>query len=231
MENLTFQTVTIALAGGMLPALLWLWFWLKEDKEKPEPTGLLFMTFIIGMTAVIFVLPLEKLASDLINNEHILIIIWSMLEEVFKYGAVSLITLRSLSLDEPIDYPIYFITVALGFAALENALFLLEPVSVNESVVSLLNGNLRFLGATLLHAIASGFIGIVLGISFYKKQYQKRFYLLGGLIGAIALHSVFNFFIMKDGGENFFIVFGFLWVITIINLLLFEKLRRMSGRI
>ena len=231
MENLTFQTVTIALAGGMLPALLWLWFWLKEDKEKPEPTGLLFMTFIIGMTAVIFVLPLEKLASDLINNEHILIIIWSMLEEVFKYGAVSLITLRSLSLDEPIDYPIYFITVALGFAALENALFLLEPVSVNESVVSLLNGNLRFLGATLLHTIASGSIGIFLGLAFYKKPSIKRLYLICGLIISIVFHSFFNFFIMKDNGQQFFVIFLFLWTVTIISIFLLEKLRKMSGRI
>jgi len=218
MENLTFQTVTIALAGGMLPALLWLWFWLKEDKEKPEPTGLLFMTFIIGMTAVIFVLPLEKLASDLINNEHILIIIWSMLEEVFKYGAVSLITLRSLSLDEPIDYPIYFITVALGFAALENALFLL-------------NGNLRFLGATLLHTIASGSIGIFLGLAFYKKPSIKRLYLICGLIISIVLHSFFNFFIMKDNGQQFFVIFLFLWTVTIISIFLLEKLRKMSGRI
>ncbi|OGI88459.1 hypothetical protein A2995_01510 [Candidatus Nomurabacteria bacterium RIFCSPLOWO2_01_FULL_33_24] len=232
MEGITLETIGYAILGGLIPSFLWLWFWLKEDKEKPEPKGLLALTFILGIVVVIIILPLEKLVSGIfVNNNNIAIVIWASLEEIIKYLAVVLIVFGSPHLDEPIDYPIYFITVALGFAALENALFLLKPLSLNDSVVSLLNGNLRFLGATLLHAIASGFIGIVLGISFYKKQYQKRFYLLGGLIGAIALHSVFNFFIMKDGGENFFIVFGFLWVITIINLLLFEKLRRMSGRI
>jgi RsiW-degrading membrane proteinase PrsW (M82 family) len=91
----------------------------------------------------------------------------------------------------------------------------------------MLTGNLRFLGSTLLHAIASGIIGSALGLAFYLKKLRIP-YLLIGLISAICLHSVFNFFIMKGSGENFLRVFGFLWVIAIINILIFEKLKRMG---
>ena len=102
--------------------------------------------------------------------------------------------------------------------------------SISGTIVGALTGNLRFLGSTLLHAISSAMIGSALGLSFYIKQ-NKAIYLIIGIICAITLHSVFNFFIMKGSGENFLSVFGFLWVITIINILIFEKLKRMGKQI
>ena len=118
------KTIAIAVVGGLVPALIWLWFWLREDKEKPEPKGLLALTFIGGMAAVIFVLPLEKFANTHIANQTTLLVVWSALEEIAKFAIVALIALKTPFANEPIDYPIYFITTALGFAALENTLFL-----------------------------------------------------------------------------------------------------------
>src|SRR3972149_5158891 len=98
-----------------------------------------------------------------------------------------------------------------------------------KTTVSLLTGNLRFLGATLLHATSSAFVGVALGLAFFKKAAVKGLYLLGGLIFAIALHTAFNFYIIRDGGENFLRIFAFLWVVTIIIILILEKLRRMGA--
>jgi RsiW-degrading membrane proteinase PrsW (M82 family) len=41
-----------------------LWFWLREDKEKPEPLLLIAITFIAGMAVVPLALPLQKYAID-----------------------------------------------------------------------------------------------------------------------------------------------------------------------
>ena len=122
----------------------------------------------------------------------------------------------------------YFIATALGFAAFENVLYLIKPLSTSDTIVGMLTGNLRFLGSTLLHAIASSMIGSALGMSFYLKQ-NRTIYFIIGITCAIVLHSVFNFFIMKGSGENFISVFGFLWVVAIINILIFEKLKRMGA--
>jgi len=119
----------------------------------------------------------------------------------------------------------------LGFAALENTLFLIKPLLLDQAIVGLLTGQLRFLGSTLLHAVSSGIIGITLGLSFYMEWFKRKWYLLTGFILAIALHSAFNFFIMKNDGSDFLRVFAFLWVVTIIIMLLFEKLRRMSRKV
>ena len=54
------RILVLAFIGGTIPSLLWLWFWTKEEEKKPEPKGILTAVFILGMLAVIFVLPIEK---------------------------------------------------------------------------------------------------------------------------------------------------------------------------
>lgn len=223
------KTLILAVLSGIIPAVFWLWFWMRqEDEENPEPVGLVLISFIMGALIVFIAIWLEKYTLNFINNNTAQIIIWASIEELLKLLGVVVVVFGTNVLDEPIDYPMYFIATGLGFAALENVLYLIDPFSVNGTIVGMLTGNLRFLGSTLLHAISSAMIGSALGLSFYLKQY-KLIYLLGGMACAIVLHSVFNFFIMKGSGENFLSVFGFLWVVTIINILIFEKLKRMGN--
>ncbi len=222
------QVLFYAILSGAIPAIFWLWFWLRqEDHEDPEPIGLIILAFILGAISVIIAAWLEKGSLNFINNSNIQIVVWAAIEELVKFFAALIILLNIHKIRKPIDYPMYFIAVALGFAAFENVLYLIQPLAVDGTIVGMLTGNLRFLGSTLLHAIASGMIGSALGLSFFIKQY-RAIYLLVGIIFAVLLHSVFNFFIMKGSGENFLAVFGFLWVVAIINILIFEKLKRMG---
>jgi len=222
------KTFLLAILSGAIPAIFWLWFWLREeDREEKEPIGLIIISFIVGGLFVFLAVWLEKYSAQLIVNNNVQIIIWATIEELLKLIGVGIIIYGNQNVDQPIDYPMYFIATALGFAAVENVLYLLNPISVSGAVVGMLTGNLRFLGSTLLHAISSAMIGSALGLSFYLNKY-RFVYLLIGIFCAIVLHSVFNFFIMKGSGENFISVFGFLWVVTIINILIFEKLKRMG---
>ena len=222
------KTFLFAILGGVLPAVLWLWFWLhEEDDQDPEPIGLIILSFILGGLLVFIAIWMEKYSLNFISEGTTKIIVWASIEELLKFAGISLIIFGNSNVDEPIDYPMYFIACALGFAAFENVLYLINPIEASGTVVGMLTGNLRFLGSTLLHAIASGMIGSALGLSFYLKQY-RALYLFIGIICAIVLHSVFNFFIMKGSGENFLSVFGFLWVVAIINILIFEKIRRLG---
>ena len=63
------------------------------------------------------------------------------------------------------------------------------------------------------------------------KEWKKGWFLAVGFIVAITLHSAFNFFIMSGNGSNFLRILAFLWVVTIIVMLLFEKVRRISEKI
>jgi RsiW-degrading membrane proteinase PrsW (M82 family) len=222
------KILALAFLVGIIPSLFWLWFWLKEENKNPEPGGLLIMIFILGMIAAVCVLPIQKFIQAHVSGDQLQLILWAASEELIKFLAVLIVLYKSSNSEQPMDWPIYMITAALGFAALENALFLIKPFSMGENTVGLLTGGLRVLGSTLLHTISSGILGIAIGISAHMEELIRKWYMMVGLIFAVTLHSVFNFFIIKNGGNDFLKVFGFLWVATIIIMLLFEKVRRMS---
>ena len=220
----------VAFICGLIPALFWLWFWLREDREHPEPYLLIAITFIAGMAVVPLALPLQKYAIELYQG-HNLVYVWVIIEEVLKYAVALAVILWNKAVNEPIDMVIYMVVIALGFASLENALFLLNPIAVGDYVNSALTGSFRFLGATLLHILASGTVGIFLAFSFYKNTMTR---LLSGMMGlclAIVLHALFNFFIMDASGEAILGVFLFVWFGIIILFLLFEKIKQIERRI
>lgn len=222
------QTLFYALLGGILPALLWLWFWLKEDKARPEPRGVILRTFLAGMAAVPLVVPFEKIGSAYLGGGPATIVLWAAIEEVFKYGAATFAALRSRFMDEPIDGVIYLITAALGFSALENALFLSGPLGNGEFLRGFITGDLRFVGATLLHTVSSAAIGGSIALSFYKHRRIKLEYHVAGVVLAILLHAIFNFLILQRTDGNFFFVFGFVWTVVLALILFFERIKRMK---
>lgn len=228
-------TLLFAILGGIIPAFVWLWFWLKEDARRPEPRRLIIAAFLAGAVAVGFALFFERLAHNALGGGILLFVSWAAIEELLKYGGAYLIAFRkfcvdgSVCLDEPIDPAIYMVTAALGFAALENTLFLINPLAGGETVAGFLTGNLRFIGATVLHVVASASIGIAMGLSFYKSAATKKLYLIIGICTAIVLHALFNLSIIMNKGENIFIIFGVLWFVVLFLLLFFEKIKRVDG--
>ncbi len=229
MEN---NLIFYAFLGGVLPTLFWLWFWLKEDKLHPEPKKYIAYSFIFGIFSALLVLPVESVISDIISGSGlILIIALSFSEELFKYLGAYFSALTKKYMDEPIDAVIYLITVALGFAALENSLFLISTIKSSGTELSsvVLVGNMRFIGATLLHTLCSGVIGLFIALSFYKKKVLKKRYLLTGFILSVVLHTFFNFFIIKSEG-GIFLVFLAIWVAIVIMILLIEKVKNLRAR-
>jgi RsiW-degrading membrane proteinase PrsW (M82 family) len=223
--NLTSLTA-ISLIGGLLPALLWLAFWLREDKLHPEPRLRIALSFIAGMIAVAAVIPVERLMHTLLGGTITMttIVLWAAAEEVFKLAAAYLSALRYSSNDEPLDPSVYLITVALGFSALENTFFLANFLNDGYTIQSLVSGNMRFIGATILHTVSSAAVGIFLGFSYYKSSNLKKHYLLTGVILAIILHTVFNSLIIKSGSSAF-AAFGAVWIGAIATILAFEKIK------
>ena len=222
---ITEYPFVLAFLLGLFPALIWMWFWLREDRH-PEPAKMITLSFIGGMLSVAFVLPLQKLVYEYVRDQDFLsFTLWSAIEEVFKFGFVYFIALRNKITDEPVDDIIYLIVSALGFVTLENTLFLIEPIKSGNILETIVNSNLRFIGASLLHVMASATIGICMGLSFYKSRVERRIYIIIGLILAIALHTTFNLFIISKTGGNIFFIFGTVWFGVIILLLLFEKVK------
>lgn len=221
---ITAPVIFVAFLGGLLPALLWLVFWQLEDHCDPEPKKLIALSFLAGMVVVPLVLPFQSIVQQYASGIP-MIFLWALIEEVFKFTAAWIVILRNRAVDEPIDAIIYMLTVALGFSALENTLFLLGPLSDGNTMGSVLAGSQRFIGATLLHTLASATVGIALALAFYRSTRARNIYLVGGLLLAIILHTLFNYLILMAGGSAF-ISFLFVWAGIVVILLFFEKLKR-----
>ena len=231
----TIETITYALAGGVLPTLVWLWYWLKEDKIKPEPRSLLVAAFLAGAAGVLLAYVGERLILLIpyLNNPRSLgvITVWATIEEVVKFGLVYMIIAKRPAFDEPIDAMIYLITAALGFAAAENALYLVDTLSQgSHTAVLILTGNLRFLGASLLHVVSSAIVGAALALVFCTNNTKKKTVAVSaGLIIAILLHAIFNLFILTSSGGAVMQIFLVLWLSVVLVLLLFERVKSVGG--
>jgi RsiW-degrading membrane proteinase PrsW (M82 family) len=224
MESTIFA---IAFVAGLIPAIFWVWFWLREDSLKPEPYFLIAITFIAGMAVVPLALPLQHFALEIYPDSNVMFT-WVIIEELLKYAVALAIVLWNREVDEPIDMVIYLIVIALGFAALENALFVFNPLIIGDYFNSALTGGFRFLGATLLHVLASGTIGMFLAFTYYKSKMVQMVAGTIGLFVAIVLHALFNFFIMGASGTTILGVFLFVWIGIIILFLLFERVKMLE---
>jgi RsiW-degrading membrane proteinase PrsW (M82 family) len=224
------ESYAIAIAGGIFPALAWLWFWLKEDSRNPEPRRLIALAFITGMLTVMIVIPIQKFVAGYLVTQTAIFAAWSTIEEFVKYIMAYLMVLHRRENDEPVDAVIYMVAVALGFAGLENALFLLSPLAGDTVMQTVMTGNLRFIGATLLHVFSSAVVGIFLAFSFYRSRLMKEWYAACGVILASLLHIGFNFLILNTADEHLLRAFAGVWVGVIAVLFALEFVKRIKPR-
>lgn len=222
--------------GGVLPALLWLWFWMHENHEHDEPKSALWLTFVVGMATVFIVYPLQKLASVFIGDPThgwSTLFVWALLEEIVKYLAAYLIALRlrHTIFDEPIDAFVYLMTAALGFSAMENTLFLMGPLLQGETIETILTGNLRFMGANLLHVASSGVLSLCIAYTYFKPVWMQRVSVLLGIGAATFVHAIFNLSIViisEYNKEMIFLAFSYVWITLIILILALEKVKKIK---
>jgi RsiW-degrading membrane proteinase PrsW (M82 family) len=222
-DKITSPYFIFALITGLVPSLIWLYFWLQRDREKEEPFGLLLLCFLLGASMVFIAGFLQKGSKDFFDNINIRTFIWAGIEEMLKFLIFYIVAYRNKYNDEVIDAAMYMITIALGFAALENILYILKPGTTLNVTAGLLTGGLRFFGSTLLHAIASGFVGITIALAPRKIV---GIFMVIGIAGATFLHGTFNVYILKNNTASFLQIYGYLWVAAIISLIILEKLRR-----
>ena len=227
---MTLSTLAYAFFGGLLPSLIWLYFLLKEDSRCPEPRTVVALAFIAGMLAVPLALPLEQIAEKALPDTFSHITAWALIEELLKYALVALLILWRRVVDEGPDYVIYMITGALGFAAAENMLFLLSPLSEGNFAGSVFTGNMRFLGSTLLHVVASAAIGFAMAFSQTYRPIGRTLIASLGLILAIALHTAFNMLIISGGASTALVAFFLIWTVVVIFFATFEVLKYFQYR-
>ena len=234
--------IIIAIFLGIIPSLIWLIFFLREDIH-PEPKKAIIKVFIFGALsafgAIIFQyifnanLPFLKISERGI----IAFSIFALIEELFKFLAAYFVMRKNRFFDEPIDAMIYMITAGLGFAMAENILVGLDGViSQNMGAKQILAIiTLRFMGATLLHALSSAIVGYYWAKALKCKAINSACQtshighsLAAGIIIAALLHGFFNYLIINY--NNDIIIFPMILLIIMAMFVFwdFEKIKTKS---
>ena len=175
------------------PALFWLWFFLRRDIYRPEPKRTIALTFCLGMAAAVpaGILNSFFLDDDLLNGARVdvasvaigMLIVVGPVEETCKFLAVRCYAHRTRYFDEPSDGLVYATAASLGFASVENALYI---VTFGPAVMIL-----RAPLSTAAHVIFAALWGHALG---RRTQQPPPPYtaLLLGLAAAALAHGGFN---------------------------------------
>jgi protease PrsW len=183
----------LALAG-LVPAILAMAYFDRLDKARPEPVWSKRKVMLAGCLSVIpcafiefglmSVAPLPTDAWKFIGYQAF--IVASSTEEIAKVICVKLVIWRKPEFDERLDGIVYGTRAGLGFAAIENCLYLLNAQSMDQFVGMFFG---RALLAIPLHAITGGIMG------YYAAR--RRFDqvgpgLFGGLVVAVVLHGLYD---------------------------------------
>ncbi len=224
-------------AFAVLPSFLWLLYCLKKDVH-PEPKRLILYVFAAGaLFAVIGYFFQRATASLLISffeNIPLLIlfapfffkfVIVAFSEELLKYLAFFFTVRNHTELDEPIDFIIYMVTAALGFAALENFI-LLSSLDISLQEMAKISA-IRFFSGTFLHALTSGILG---GFLAFYYCYNKKSILVWGIVLVSLLHGIYNLLAERiDQTPFFFLLLFFFLVLATTLTLLIEKTKKMKS--
>ena len=187
--------VFLPLLIAIIPAIFLVRYFYLQDKNKPEPVGLIIKIFIIGILSVVPLIFIEMAVSNLLSSidyysNNIIssfcqaFIVAGFCEEFIKLLIVMKFAYTSVYFDETMDGIVYTIVASLGFACIENILYVIEgglPVAL-----------LRGVSAVPLHAVSSGIMGYFIGKSKFSKS-NSRFLIVKGLIIAIFIHGSYNF--------------------------------------
>jgi len=224
--------IVLEIILAFLPGLVWLFFFLQEDINH-DPKRMIAKVFFAGMLSAIAALFIEMMSHNwlaavtltlprIIEDNVGIFVGFAFIEELMKFIFVYAIVRRSRYFDEPLDAMIYLVTGALGFATAENLFLVFSSQNIQDAFAVIV---LRFIGATLLHALASGVMGHhwALGIK-YKLEGRA---ILVGLAFATSIHAIFNYFIFK---YNDVLVYptAFLFLMGFFVLYDFEELKKIE---
>ncbi len=238
-KNNKIILLVLSVIFAIIPSIFWLWIYRRKDKADPEPRKLIFKLFFLGALGAIPIALIESFGeesflptgfesiSDLSNLQlfKIFLICFTVvapIEEIGKFLLAKWTTWKSNCFNQVVDGIIYCVSVALGFAMVENFVyFLVIPLNSNEILLStpfsyaFLVGILvglfimRFLISTLAHTLFSGVVGFYMGKARFDTKNQKKL-IFKGLLIAIIGHGIFNFMLYTGlGYYSLILIFGF----------------------
>ena len=225
--------MTMVLIAGLLPCVILLWYINKKDSIEKEPPGLLIKLIFLGCLSTIPAMVLEIVGTNILSllgmNEKGYLFIFienffvvALAEEGCKKFMLRLGSWKNPAFNYVFDGVVYGVCVALGFAGLENVLYI-SGFGMEVAVV-------RGLAAVPLHAICGVFMGHFYGLE--KKYTVSGMTGLAGnmrslsIVIPVLIHGFYDF--AASIGSD---VFTYVWLgfVIIVDIFAINAIRQYSN--
>ncbi len=196
------------LALAIAPVAVILFWVYHKDRYEPEPMSLIFTLMALGAVACLPAAGLELIAKPLLLHKQggwVSLLIYAVLgiglvEEGCKFFVLKRATWRHPCFTQRFDGIVYAVSASLGFAVLENILY------VTTGGFSV--GVLRALTAVPMHTV----FGILMGLQYGRARFsQAAARPWKAVIIPSILHGLYDFFAMASASSPIF-----LWALGVL---------------
>lgn len=196
-DPVVFGLVILSVVPAIgLAGFIWL-----ADVGAEEPLVLLVATFLLGMLFATFAGVLNTIgffafaAVPVVSTLLFYYVVVGPVEEGIKLLAVWLYAYRHRRFDAVIDGAIYGAVAGLGFATIENALYITDALDVLGSPTAIVDAVGETTAVRALtgpgHVIYSAIAGYYLGLAKFNRRYAGPLVIKGITIAAV-IHATYN---------------------------------------
>jgi protease PrsW len=203
---------------ALAPCVFWLWLIYKGDRYESEPKVQIIRAFILGAAVAVPVSVTETLLYPgslqgqlaLPTAAYVAFVVAGVTEETAKFLSVRLGVYRTRFFRDPSDGLVYAAAVALGFASLENVVYI---ISFGWQVILV-----RGMFSNLSHVLFSALWAYPLALAKFNLRPAGLIWL--GLTGAILAHGLFDFLFFTNSVYTWLVLPFFLAMVTAFILML-----------
>ncbi|MEM6726042.1 MAG: PrsW family glutamic-type intramembrane protease [Bacteroidota bacterium] len=183
---------------AILPGLLISGYIYRMDSYDKEPRRLLLTCFILGIVSTIPAVFIQRYGLSLgldISEKAWMTAIFAFVlvagsEELVKFIPLRYYAYPKDTFNEPLDGIVYSVMISMGFATLENILYVMEGGASTAL--------LRMFTAVPAHAAFAIIMGYFVGLAKFSDPQYRTQLLWKGYIGAVILHGCYNFFLFQQ---------------------------------
>ena len=189
----------IIIAAALLPAILF-WGYIWKTDQKKEPTSLLIKATCYGVLICLPVAMVESMISEVLFGEGgpttlfgttvDAFMVAAIPEEAFKLFALHRILKNNPYFDEHFDGIVYAVCVGLGFAGLENILYLFDNADDWLSVAFL-----RSLMAVPGHYAFAVLMGYYYSVYHFVNRSRRTRAMI--LVAPVLAHGLYDALLMS----------------------------------
>jgi RsiW-degrading membrane proteinase PrsW (M82 family) len=212
------------LISSIFPVVIFLYMIYQKDHEK-EPISLLFKCLLGGclstLLSLLMSIPLGAISGvfpgAFLSSIHQSFLEAAIPEELAKFGILYFLIWKSRELDHSYDGIVYSVFVSLGFALIENILYVFE------------GGFSVAIARAILAVPGHGLFGVMMGYYFSLARFhegrKRREFLIKSLVMPILFHGAYDFllFYMGASSENILLVIFLLILFAGLVILLWRK--------